>query len=232
MNEIRVLPEPHKYAICAPEGLPIKKFYEGFFEEVYVFYHPFIKPNTIDYELFNPKTYPSRNDIRNNCERVTWESFMQLAGIKSFKKLDIGLRTNILGLKKQFQDEKAAQLILEAYEKYKIVEPNAGSFPEFIMNDLLRAIQVMGQDWIWYGDEFCTERKLEYIEELINDNNMLDERKNLFTHDHNILITTHWDSHFSLLCSDRKTVEQLVSSCKLEGFFCTEETKIYWSLSN
>ncbi len=65
---------------------------------------------------------------------------------------------------------------------------------------------------------------------------MLDDlkkgKRNLFTHDHNILITTHWDSHFSLLCSDKETVEQLVNSSGLEGFYCSEETKMYWSLAN
>ncbi|HLU22101.1 MAG TPA: hypothetical protein VKZ77_06415, partial [Bacillaceae bacterium] len=63
------------------------------------------------------------------------------------------------------------------------------------------------------------------------DNNKLDDGKNLFTHDNSILITTHWDSHFSLLCSDRQTLKHLVTTCNLEGFYCTEATEIYWSLS-
>ncbi|QGM29159.1 hypothetical protein GI482_01535 [Bacillus sp. N3536] len=47
---------------------------------------------------------------------------------------------------------------------------------------------------------------------------------------HSILLTTHWDSHFSMLCSDKNTVNKIVKSCNLEGFYCVERTKVYWSL--
>jgi hypothetical protein len=231
MDKTRVLPEPHRYAICSPDDTPIKEFYKGHFEEVFVFYHPFIKPLTMDYDLFNPDTYPSRNEIRNSCEKVTWKQFLTLSGIESYKQLDIGLRTNILGLKEEYQDINSGRLIEKTCREKFIAVPNEGLFPEFIMNDLLRIIKIIGHEWLWFGDEFCTERKLEYIDDLINDNNMLNQGKNLFTHDNSILIATHWDSHFSLLCSDKYTVEQLVNSCELEGFYCNEKTEIYWSLS-
>ena len=31
----------------------------------------------------------------------------------------------------------------------------------------------------------------------------------IFTHDHSILVTTHWDSHFSFLCSSKKNIEEI-----------------------
>lgn len=231
MEKERVLPEPHRYAVCSSEDMPIKEFYKGVFEEVYVFYHPFIKPKAIDYDLFNPDTYPTRSEIRKYCEKVTWEQFLILAGIGSYKQLDIGLRTRILGLKKEYQNLYAAALIEKTCMKNLIVEPSEGLFPEFIMDDLLNGIKTVGHEWIWCGDEFCTERKLVYIDDLMHDNNLLEQGKNLFTHDNSILITTHWDSHFSLLCSDKCTVEQLVNLCGLEGFYCNDKTEIYWSLS-
>ncbi|WP_102262580.1 hypothetical protein [Mesobacillus jeotgali] len=52
MEEIRVLPEPDRYAICAREDESIKKFYKDVFEVVYIFFHPFIKPVSIDPDLF------------------------------------------------------------------------------------------------------------------------------------------------------------------------------------
>ncbi|WP_079707662.1 DUF2711 family protein [Paraliobacillus ryukyuensis] len=123
MSKPRVLPEPHRYAICADDGIQMKEFYKGVFEEVFIFFHPFIKPKTIDYELFQSDTFPSKNEIRDNCEKVTWKEFITLAGLNSFRQLDIGLRTNILGLKKEYQDLQSAKLIQETCEKVKIVEP-------------------------------------------------------------------------------------------------------------
>lgn len=232
MEDARLLPEPHRYAICAPEGMPIKEFYTGLFEEVFVFFHPFIKAKTNDFDLFNPDTDKSRNELQKNCEKLTWTQFLTLTGIDSYKQLDIGLRTSISGLREEYQDQNTAELIHKTCREKLISAPSEGSFPETIMNGLLEAIKITGHEWIWLGDEFCTERKLMYIDDLIRDNNLLGQGKNLFTHDNGMLITTHWDSHFSLLCSDKKTVEQLVNSSELEGFYCNEKTKIYWSLSS
>lgn len=54
----------------------------------------------------------------------------------------------------------------------------------------------------------------------------------LFTHNNEVLLTTHWDSHFSLLCSDKETVSKIVMFAGLEGYYCDDKSEIYWSLQN
>jgi len=217
---MKILPEPHRYAVCCMDDMPIKEFYKGVFEEVFVILHPFLKHKG------------STNNINPSSEKVTWKQFLSLSGIGNYKQLDIGLRTRIKSLKKEYEDEKTASIIEKICRENLIVEPQEGMLPPVIMDDLLKGLQTVGHDWIWIGDEFCTERKLVYINDLMNDNHLLDQRKNLFTHDHSILITTPWDSHFSLLCSNRETVGKLVNLCELEGFYCTDKTKINWSTSS
>jgi len=51
-----------------------------------------------------------------------------------------------------------------------------------------------------------------------------------FTKDNKILITTHWDSHCSYLCSSREIVNRIVTETNLEGFYCTSKTEVYWGL--
>lgn len=114
MEKPRVLPAPHKFAVCAPDDMPIKSYYQGIFDEVFIFFHPFIKPKLIDYEQFEPGTYPGKNDIIEKCELVTWKEFLNISGIESFRKLDVGLHTRSIGLKKQYSDESTAQLIQDA----------------------------------------------------------------------------------------------------------------------
>ncbi|WP_088068145.1 DUF2711 family protein [Gottfriedia luciferensis] len=233
MGKTRIIPEPHRYAVCAPADMSIKEFYRGVFEEVYIFYHPFLKPNTIDYDVFGSDTNIGKNDIINNCDMVNWSEFLSISGIKSYKELDIGLRTLITGLIHKYQNDVTADAIQSICEKEKIITPTEGFFPEILMNSILSAIKKVGHDWIWIGDEFCTERKLEYIDDLIKDNDaLICDNLNLFTHDSKILITTHWDSHFSMLCSDRITIDKIVELCNLEGFYCDEYTEIFWSLLN
>ncbi|WLR57354.1 DUF2711 family protein [Mesobacillus subterraneus] len=231
MEEIRVLPEPDRYAVCAREDESIKEFYKGVFEEVYIFFHPFIKPVSMDVARFYEDQIVNKSQLVQHCEKVSWNQFMHLSGLISYEEIDIGLRTRILGLKKEFQVKKLAKLIDSICEQHHLIPPDEGFLPDLIMNDLLGAIKKESYDWIWVGDEFCTERKLEYIDDLISQDTL--GRHNLFTHDQSILITTHWDSHFSMICSNSKEkLKRIIQTCSLEGFYCEEETEIYWSVRN
>ncbi|UXH46522.1 DUF2711 domain-containing protein [Rossellomorea vietnamensis] len=232
MSKVRVLPKPHLYAVCADADIPIKEFYRDAFEEVFIFFHPFIKPLSIDFELFNPDTYPGKREIVNTCEKMTWNEFLDISGLSNLAEVDIGLRSIILGLNKKYENKTLANRIIHICEEKKIVFPSEGLLPELVIEDVLRAMEKEGYEWIWCGDEFCTERKLEYMDDVINDDGIILHRdcRNLFTHDQKILVTTHWDSHFSMICGERKMIKRIVESADLEGFFCDEETEIYWSL--
>ncbi|WP_213535123.1 DUF2711 family protein [Paenibacillus sp. J45TS6] len=190
------------------------------------FFHPFIKPISISCDLFEPGTYPGKNDFIEKCEMITWKQFLSLSETESYNKLDIGLRTRIMGLKKQFANEETSKRIQDTCEKLQLIEPMEGLFPEFLMNKVLLSIKQEGHDWIWSGDEFCTERKLEYIDDLIKDNTAFrNQRLNLFTHENEILLTTHWDSHFSILCSDKNTINKLLSLLIWKFFSATIKLK-------
>ncbi|GGH27763.1 DUF2711 family protein [Paenibacillus segetis] len=228
-EEARVLPEPEMYAVCAIDDASIKEYYRGYFDEVFIFFHPFIKPISIDISVFKPSTYPDKIRIVKHCEPVSWSEFLELSSISSFDELDIGLRTRILGLKQHLSNNNIANLIDATCDKFKLIEPTEGMLPQIIIDRILKAIQSIGYNWLWVGDEFCTERRLEYIDDIIYNDNLF--RHNLFTPDKSILITTHWDSHFSLLCSTKETIEKIIGMANLEGFYCQEDTEIYWSVS-
>lgn len=231
MEGNRVLPDPHRYAVCAYEDVAIKEFYNGVFNEVFILFHPFIRPVSIDSELFYPETYPDKFQIINNCVIVTWKEFLSLSGMNSYEELDIGLRTRILGLNKKYENKKLEEIINYVSKKNKLIPPSEGLLPDILINKLLEAIKIEKYDWIWVGDEFGTERKLEYIDDLINKDTLA--RHNLFTHDNSILITTHWDSHFSMICSnDKKKIDRIIKACNLDGFYCDDNTETYWSIRN
>ena len=79
------------------------------------------------------------------------------------------------------------------------------------------------------ADEFGTERKLTWIEDLI-EKDLVPSHGCVFTHDHSLLITTHWDSHCSLLCSSKDIIEKILSVYNFEGFYCSPKTEVYWGL--
>lgn len=96
---------------------------------------------------------------------------------------------------------------------------------------ILRSIQERGYEWLWVGDEFCTERKLHWIDDLRNkDIGLTLGRFNVFTPDKQLLWTIHWDSHFSFICSSAANLAAIQQTSELEGFLCDPSAEVYWSV--
>lgn len=229
----RILPEPDRFAVCAPEDVPILSFYAGVFESVYVLFHPFIRQVSIDKERFSPDAYPTKAELLSHCQKVKWSEVLELCMLSRFAEIDIGLRTAIHGLKEEFADHRLEAEISSLYEEQDIVMPSEGELADLIQNELFSAIRELGYDSIWIGDEFCTERKLEWIDDLFDrGREYFPSHCNYFTPDKRLLVATHWDSHFSFMCSSRSRIDQILKCYPLEGFFCDDKTEIYWSLRN
>ncbi|RFA31784.1 hypothetical protein CAI16_19860 [Virgibacillus dokdonensis] len=226
---VNTLPEPHRYAVCASEGMPIKQFYDGVYEEVFIFFHPFMKQKHTEKETV--RTTWNKNNLSYQFEVRTWKEFLHLSKITTVHQLDIGLRTRILALTKEKMDEETALAIDETCQQYNLITPGEGRLPEILINPLLKSVQQLGYFWIWCGNEFGTERKLEAVSDLISKSKLPDDYSNFFTHYNELLITTHWDSHFSMLCGTKEVLEAVRLSCQLEGFYCNHKTDIYWSVT-
>jgi hypothetical protein len=226
----RIHPSPDLFASCPLDG-KILDYYAGAFESVYVSLNPFIRPTAIDKAEFNTATYPSRASIATNCEPVSWSEVMRLAGLPSLSAVDIGLRTGIGGLRQELENRSYASAIDALTDTQSILTPLEGLFPALLHDKILQAIQGLGYEWLWVGDEFCTERKLHWIDDLKNqDEGLTRGRFNVFTPDKQLLWTIHWDSHFSFLCSSQQNLAAIQTMSDLEGFFCTPSTEVYWSV--
>ena len=226
----RILPSPDVFASCPLDG-KVLQYYSGTFEAVYISLNPFIRPTAIDKAEFKPGTYPSRASIVTNCEPVSWSEVVRLTGLPSLSAVDIGLRTGIGGLRKELENESYASAIHALSEMQNIVTPSEGLFPDLLHDKILQSVQGLGYEWLWVGDEFCTERKLHWIDDLKNqDDGLTRGRFNVFTPDKQLLWTIHWDSHFSFLCSSQQNLAAIQTMSDVEGFFCTPSTEVYWSV--
>ncbi len=225
----RLLPEPHHYAVCARDDIPIKSFYAGHYSDIFVCLHPFLRPTSIDSEVFYPESWPNKARIRDNCDAFSWANFLSLSEIDSIRTLDIGLRTKILGLQKQYENLDTAAKIDRTLDSNNLIAPSEGIFPEIVFDKWLTALTALGHKWVWLGDEHCTERKLHFIQDLIAQEDLPNNR-NMFTHMNEILFSVHWDSHFTLICGAKSDIKKIIAAAQLEGFYCTEKTEIYWSL--
>ena len=227
----RILPTPDAFATCPFDGR-ILEYYAGTFEAVYVLLHPFMDATAIGTEQFKPGTYPSRACITKNCIAISWAEVAKRTGLPSIAAVDVGLRTSILGLKPEFLNRDYAARIESLPESGQILPPDEGGFSDLLHDRVLLSIQSLGYDWVWVGDEFGTERKLHWIDDLKNQESgpTSCRCKNVFTPDKGLLWTTHWDSHFSFLCSSMRNLVAIQESYAFEGFFCDPNTEVFWSL--
>jgi len=164
----RVLPNSDLFASCPLDG-KVLAHYAGTFEAVYVSFNPFIKPVSIDIAAFMTGAWPSPETVVLNCEPVSWSKVMQLADLPSLAAVDLGLRTQIRGLRKDLEKPDYAAAIDTLLKAQGILPPTEGIFPVLLYDKVLQAIGGLGYEWLWVGDEFDTERKLHWIDDLKNE---------------------------------------------------------------
>ena len=221
----RILPVPDTFATCPTEG-KVLEYYQGIFEAVYVLLHPFTKP--LGKEQFKPGTYPTRSSIVKNSVAVSWQEVVTRTGLSSISAVDIGLRSMSPGFNNEPSNQEYASEIESLLESEGVLPPSEGCFSELLHDKVLSCIQELGHEWVWVGDDFGTERRLHWIEDLKRqEDDATRNCRNVFTPDKCFLWTTHWDSHFSFLCSSRNNLSNIQA---LEGFFCTPQTEVYWSV--
>lgn len=226
----RVMPTPDIYASCPSDG-PVLEYYGGVFDAVYVLLSPFIQPVGIPLDRFSPNTYPERKELCAGCNPIAWESVRVASGLPSLAALDVALRTQISGLKAEFARRDYADLLDRTLKEIGVIPPAQGEHSDLLHDTVLGIFQALGHSWVWVGDEFCTERKLHWIEDLKgSDKPVISGHCNVFAPDKSLLWTVHWDSYFSFLCSDRAALDSAAIASKLEGFFCERDTEVYWSV--
>lgn len=228
----RVLPAPDPYACCPLEGR-ILEFYRGTFDSAYICLSPFIEAVSMSPDLFCPATYPDNGTIARACRPVPWSEVVQRCGLPDLAALDIGLRTAIGGLREDLASSEYEQGLTRFLDSTNIVPPAEGEHSPLLHAAVLDLFQELGHEWVWIGDEFCTERKLYWIDDLKGkDQDAIRGRCNVFAPNHSLLWTVHWDSHFSLLCASSENLRKAPALGRIEGFFCSEATEVYWSIHN
>ncbi len=192
-----------------PLDCKVLNFYRGQFSAVFIHLLPFEK---------QPAAIP-----------VRWSEAMQLMKLPSLAAVDIGLRTMIGGLNKKYANEAYAQAILDLQSNNAIAPPPDCGFSGLDYSVVLDAIADLGYNHLHNGlaiDSTHPVKSLDYLKAAGPSGDLI------YTPDKQILWAKHWDSHFAFLCGSEAVVSAIKTNADLEGFFCNEDTEVYWSIYN
>lgn len=228
----KTAPEVHHNIIPPSSDRPILEFYKGYYDCVYIILHPFMKCYETEKFIATEEVLTKAVLTHLTEKSISWNEIISLCGFKDIKQVDIALRNMIGGLNKRHHNHEEQAKLDQICELNSLIIPPEGNFSDLLINNMLKATIELGHDWIYIGDEFGHKRRLEYIQDIIDNKIQVNfHHESWYTPKNEVLFTTHWDSHFTLLCSDKGTIEKILSKYPFEGFYCNEKTEIYWSVT-
>ncbi len=176
--------------------------------------------------------YPEDEAIFENAESVSWKEVKTGANFDDYAELYKALKTSIGSYRKVFERIDLRDRLNEFTEKEKIFHPSEGNFEVLSKIEIYNALKSLGKSKIIFVDEFYDSEKefdlssisvKEFVEKI--------EYKDYYIYpkDKSILFSIDWDSFFYLICSNKNTIDEILQNSRIEGFFCTNETKHIWA---
>ncbi len=174
--------------------------------------------------------YPEDEMIFENAEIVSWQEVKTGADFKSYAELYKALKTSIGSYTTVFERIDLYKKLKIFTEREEIFHPTKGNFEVLSKIEIYNALKSLGKNEIIIIDEFYEDKKelnLNFInlKEFVK---VLEYNSYIYTKDKSILFTIEWDSFFYLICSDKKTIDEILKKSNIEGFFCKSTTKHTW----
>ena len=171
--------------------------------------------------------------------RIGWREICKEVGLHDHRALDRALRTNIKGLRRELEDQDAAERLVTYCNRQSIFLPTEGDFQPTMEAEIVSMFQNAGLSEILVGDEFGEDEKLISLASLANSSpwEMRDDlpewgARRLMAPDHSLLVWVHWDSFYTAIFGTAQRLRDLRLSEGFEGFWCSEENTTYWLMQD
>ena len=166
---------------------------------------------------------------------VSWQEVANRAEFNDHRELNRALRTSIDGLKPELSDPIGCERLLSYCARSQLFRPTEGMFQERMESKFVELFARTGYTTIVMADEFGppeTEVQVIALDTVetwrISDTLTTQYPRRLFTDDRSLLISTHWDSFFTIILGKRKQLSDIAIGDLFEGFWASDETTIGW----
>lgn len=166
---------------------------------------------------------------------VSWRTICRDAGFADHCELDQALRTNIKGLRRDLEDQHAAQRLLDHCSGNRIFLPTEGRVEPIQQPAIAHFLIRTGHKSILAGDEFGEEHPVVEVQSLLQ-TDPWDSRddvpkfgiRRLAALDQSLLIWVHWDSFYIAIFGNERSLASANLGEFFEGFWCSPESTTYW----
>lgn len=224
----RKVPPPDKFASFPYDG-KILAYFDGVFEAVFVVMQPFCQIEKENQWILNRNIDVAKQEFVRYAKPIFWQEVMQKLNIGEYQDLETGIQSRENRLYEHLQRIDIKYQLLALENECNIFAPETNEIAPYFENDILNVIKKLGYDWVWIGDEFATERKLHYIDDLIVDDKEIGAGM-IFTPDYQLLIATVWGVSSLFICSSKQMIERIRQFTDFEGFYCTPQTQVVWNI--
>lgn len=226
----RKAPPPDRFASFPYDG-KILAYFAGVFEAVFVVIQPFCKIEKEHQWILNRNIDVSKQEFIRYAKAISWQEVMQKLNIGEYQDLETGIQSRENRLYEHLQRMDIKHQLLTLENECDIFAPETNEIAPYFENDIFNVIKKLGYDWVWVGDEFATERKLHFIDDLI-----LSEQANIgvgtiFTPDYQLLIGSIYGVSSVFICSSKQMIEKIRQFYDFEGFYCTPQTEVVWNIN-
>jgi hypothetical protein len=168
-------------------------------------------------------------------KQVSWREICDLAGLSDHCALDQALRTIILGLRKDLEDQTSAERLEKCCDQHALFRPTEGRFQPIMQANLIELFKRAGVSEVFVGDEFGDDERLVTLATL-GDKQAWDRRidlsswgiRRIFAPDQSMLVWVHWDSFYTAIFATAERLDGSRLDELFEGFWCANETSTYW----
>lgn len=199
-------------------------------ETTFVILHPFLKIKPWYNITFAPGNWPTKNQLINGTQNISWAEVIQQAGLHDISELDRLLA--YLHCERRTADREGWIKLMTVLDKNGIIPAEVDYLPASITNALMAAIQRLGYATVEEYELGDRLRKVHSIHEIL-----ASEKQDFYsiatvkTPDGGIVFSTGFDKRFTYLSASAEAVKTIVETAQLEGFNCNESTSPEWSVN-
>lgn len=202
----------------------------GAHEAAYCVLHPFMEVAPEHHGLFGPECEdgPTRQQVAELARPVSWAKVVELVGWPGIERLNRVLLEWIVAIRPRHPEE--VDHLREVLAEHGLVAPEEGDFPPTLRDSFVRSFADLGYEEVLVVDEFGKVAHRHSVSSLLEARWPFfgEAHPTLYSPDHRLLYGVHWDSYFTFLCGERRTVEAIVQCYGFEGFFFAPGVQVCW----